>query len=40
MKTLENLDSLKIKGLQLSSYKNFLKISKKLKTILDLYYQR
>ena len=40
MKTLENLDSLKIKGLQWSSYKNFLKISKKLKTILDLFHQR
>ena len=37
MKILENLDSFKIKGLQRSPYKDFLKISRKLKPILESY---
>ena len=40
MKIIENLDSLKIKGLQRSSYKDFLKISGKLKPILESFDQR
>ena len=40
MKIFENLDSLKIKGLQRPSYKDFLNISRKLKPILDSFDQR
>ena len=40
MKIFENLDFLKIKGLQRSSYKDFLKISRKLKPILESFDQR
>ena len=40
MKILENLDSSKITVLQISSYKDFLKISRKLKPILESFDQR
>ena len=40
MKIFENLDSLKIKGIQRSLYKEFLKISRKLKPILESFDKR
>ena len=40
MKILENLDSFKITVPQISSYKDFLKISRKLKPILESFDQR